>query len=73
MARRIVGRETPSRSASSTSLASRPPTGISPLSIISSSCVATWKYSGTGLPRSSDTANPAIGSVTAPLPPGTLS
>jgi len=43
LARRMVGRETPSRSASSTSFASLPPTGISPLSIIFSSCVATWK------------------------------
>ena len=52
IALRMVGRDTPSRSASSTSFSRRPPTGSSPPSICSCRRVATWKYRGTGLDRS---------------------
>ena len=49
MARRIVGREMPSRSASTISLSSSVPWGRSPAAIDCSRCCATWNHSGIGL------------------------
>jgi len=52
IARRMVGLDRPSSSASWISLSNRLPGGRVPASIAAWSAWATWKYNGTGLPRS---------------------
>src|SRR5579875_1347112 len=65
MARRMVGRDRPSRSARSISFSSRVPVGSSPDSIRCSRCCATWKYRGTGLFRSSWMGRPEVSTCTS--------
>ena len=60
-AARTVGLDSPSRSASSTSLSSRAPARSVPDLIAFSKCWASWKYSGTGLARSMEmTSGPVV-------------
>src|SRR5689334_10654551 len=63
MAWRTVGRDRPSRAASSISLPSRLPGVRLPCSMAASSCWESWKYSGTGELRSTRRSSDTVGST----------